>query len=378
MWDTHGTARRGRGAKKRRRLGGMRGWLAVWLLCGVVACGARGAETETETEAETGTEAETEAETETETETEAGRGTGTGTGTGVSERWGERPHVRVLGSVQDGGLPHVACTCTRCDAARAPEAVPRYVASLAIVLPATHAVHVIDATPDFRAQLDALADVRDAPAGRVDRAPLDGVLLTHAHLGHYTGLPFLGFEAVHAEGVRVWATPPMNALLRANVPFSELVRREEIVLHDAPPGARIDLGEGVTVTPVQVPHRDENADTVAFRITGPSASVFYAPDTDGWDAWDPPVEHWLRQVDVALLDGTFFSGDELPGRDVASIGHPMIAASLERFAPLADEVELVFTHLNHSNPALTAGSAARARVEAAGMTIAREGATYAL
>ncbi|MEM1413644.1 MAG: MBL fold metallo-hydrolase [Myxococcota bacterium] len=249
-------------------------------------------------------------------------------------------------------------------------------ASLAIVL--RDAVHIIDATPDFRAQLDRLADVRRAPAGRVDRAPLDGILLTHAHLGHYTGLAFLGFEAVHAEGIPVWATPAMNALLRANVPFSELVRREEIVLRDAPPGARIDLGEGVSVTPVQVPHRDENADTVAFRITGPNASVLYAPDTDNWEAWDPPVEQWLRQVDVALLDGTFFSGDELPGRAVSSIGHPLIARSLERFAPLAGDVQLVFTHLNHSNPALTAGSPARALVEEARMAIAEEGATYAL
>lgn len=296
------------------------------------------------------------------------------------------PYVRVLGTVQDGGLPHPACSCERCEAARRDPVRKRWVASLAVVLPASGRVVLVDATPDLREQLHALAvavgGLRPAPAGGTDRAPVDGVIVTHAHVGHYLGLAFFGFEAVHTRGLAVHATPRMAAFLRANGPWSQLVRLEEIALRETPPGGRIDLGEGVTAELVAVPHRDEFSDTVAVLLRGPRASLFYVPDTEPWRSWPRPLPEVLADagVDVALLDGTFYSPDELPGRPASSIGHPLIADSMELLAATvrAGRTRIVFTHLNHSNPALDPASEAARTITARGFAVAREGEEYPL
>lgn len=284
------------------------------------------------------------------------------------------PFLRILGTVQDGGFPHAACEHEACRAARIAEE-RRYVSSLAVVLPASRKVFLIDATPDLRPQLDLLADVRDPPPDRVDRAPVDGVFLTHAHVGHYLGLAFFGFEAIHTRDLPVWATPRMAGYLRTNGPWSQLVELGNIALRELALGEPVELGEGVSVTAVRSPHRDEYSDTVGFVIAGPEASVFYLPDTDSWDAWDRPLAEVAGEVDVALLDGSFFSLDELPGRDVASIGHPLIRDSMARLGDLATSgrTRVVFIHLNHSNPALVDGSPERVEIETAGFSIAREG-----
>jgi pyrroloquinoline quinone biosynthesis protein B len=278
--------------------------------------------------------------------------------------------------VQDGGLPHVACTCVRCERARREPAFRRHVASLAIHLPAGNKVFLIDATPDLGEQLEAVRQLRGrAPLGRVDRAPVDGVLLTHAHIGHYLGLAFFGFETVHTQGLPVWASPRMAAFLRANGPWSQLVTKGEVELREVRPGEPVALGEGVTVTPLQVPHRDEYSDTMAFFVRGPRRTVLYVPDTDSWRAWPRPLTEVLRGVDVALLDGTFYSLDELPGRAVSAIGHPLITETMDLLQPLvaAKKLAVAFTHLNHSNPALEPESPARKAIDSRGFRVLAEG-----
>lgn len=291
--------------------------------------------------------------------------------------------LRVLGTAQDGGLPHAACVCERCETARADPARRRGVASLAIIAAAPDPagaprVYLIDATPDLRAQLDLLADVRAAPAGRVDREPVDGVLLTHAHIGHYAGLAFFGFEAVHTRDLPVWCTPRMASFLRANEPWAQLVRIRNMELREAPPGVPFEPTAGVRITPVQVPHRDELSDTVAFRIQGPDRTALYVPDTEPWRTWRAPLPDPITLFDgvqVAIIDGTFFSPDELPGRPVASIGHPLMTETMDLLQRRVSDgvLRVYFTHLNHSNPALEpAGEAARL-IESRGFRILRDG-----
>ncbi|TNF73043.1 MAG: MBL fold metallo-hydrolase [Acidobacteria bacterium] len=288
------------------------------------------------------------------------------------------PFVRVVGTVQDGGLPHAACTCTSCETARHQPDRRRHIASLALVLPASGKVYLVDATPDIRDQLSALRDVRGPVEGRVDRTPLDGIFLTHAHIGHYLGLAFLGFEAVHTQGLPVWATPRMAEYLSNNGPWSQLVDLNNITLDELTPGAVVELEDGVAVAPIRAPHRDEYADTLAFRIDGPSRSLFYLPDTDSWVAWSQPLPEALAGVDYALLDGTFFSLDELPGRRVESIGHPLISQTLDLMAETVENtgLEVYFTHLNHSNPALDPESAERKEIE--GFGVLEEGQEFGL
>jgi pyrroloquinoline quinone biosynthesis protein B len=284
------------------------------------------------------------------------------------------PYVRVVGIAQDGGVPQIGCSDERCEAARRDPSRARKVASLALVLPAEGRLFLVDATPDLPAQLAALSDVT---AGRPERDPLDGVLLTHAHMGHYLGLALLGFEAVNVRDLPVWCTPRMAAFLRGNGPWSQLVEKGNLDLRETAAGTVHELGGGVTAEAFPVPHRDEFSDTVAWKIRGPRRTLLYVPDVDGWDDWEERggMEAAFDGVDVALVDGTFYSDGELPGRDTSKIPHPRMIESVERFGPAvgAGELEVAFTHLNHSNPALDEGSEERRSLEAAGFRVLEEG-----
>lgn len=287
------------------------------------------------------------------------------------------PRVVVLGIAQDGGLPQTGCDCTRCAAARKDPSRARHVASLAIHLPKTNRTYLVDATPDLPAQIEKIHTFRPHPEGKVDRAPVDGVLLTHAHIGHYLGLAHFGFESLNTKDLPVHVSPRMAAFLRANGPWSQLVRLGNIALREFEPGKPFELDEGITVTPLQVPHRDEYSDTMAFIIRGPNKSLLYVPDTDSWAAWTKPLPDVLAEhkVDFALLDATFYSPDELPDRDVTKIKHPLITQSMDFLEPLvkAGKLRVWFTHLNHSNPALDADGAARKAIEGRGFGVLEEG-----
>jgi pyrroloquinoline quinone biosynthesis protein B len=290
------------------------------------------------------------------------------------------PYVLVLGTVQDGGLPHAACSGSNCMAARQDPKRRRLIASLAIVLPISKKVYLIDASPDIRAQLDHIAAIREGVVGRVDRAPVDGVFLTHAHMGHYLGLAFFGFEAVHTDQLPIYSTDQMGRYLLENGPWSQLAAFQNIQLNTMSPGDPVGLGEGVRVSAVAVPHRDEYTDTVGFLIEGPERSILYVPDTDSWQAWDPALTERLAGVDLALLDGSFYSTAELPGRSVDEIGHPLISDSMDLLEGLvaSGEVEILFTHLNHSNPALDPESAEHEEVVRRGFAVLADGQRLAL
>jgi len=285
------------------------------------------------------------------------------------------PRIVALGTVQDGGLPQAGCTCAQCTAARRDPARKRHVASLALVVPETGHTWLIDATPDLSAQIDRIHTWRAHPEGRPDRAPVDGVLLTHAHIGHYLGLALFGFEAIDTRDLPVYGSPRMVAFLKANGPWSQLVARRNVDLRELRPGAPLALDRGVTVTPIPVPHRDEYTDTLAFLIRGPRRALLYVPDTDAWASWPRPLTDVLRGIDVALLDGTFYSPAELPDRDVTKIKHPLIESTMDLLAPLvrAGRLRVLFTHLNHSNPVLDPASPARRRIEARGFGVLAEG-----
>jgi pyrroloquinoline quinone biosynthesis protein B len=246
----------------------------------------------------------------------------------------------VLGIAQDGGMPHPGCTKSPCIDVYAGTRKAEKVSCVGVVNRDTGATYMFDATPDFTAQLYALTG---GPAP-------DGIFLTHAHIGHYPGLMYLGKEAMAAQGVPVYGTQRMCYFLAHNGPWSLLVDNGYIALHTLTPGKPVDLGDGLRVTPMLVPHRDEFTDTVGFLIEGPRARIVFIPDIDKWEKWDQDVHDLANEVDVLLLDGTFGSLDELPGRDISQIPHPLMSETRELLE--GTSAQLWFIHLNHSNPAL--------------------------
>jgi pyrroloquinoline quinone biosynthesis protein B len=273
------------------------------------------------------------------------------------------PYTFVLGIAQDGGIPQAGCRKSCCTGGR-----HERVASLAVVDPASHRWWLIDATPDFPSQLATMA--AEAPA-----CSLAGIFLTHAHIGHYTGLMYLGREAMGAHGMPVWAMPRMRGFLTTNGPWGQLVTLGNIELRPLAADSAIALGDSLRVTPFRVPHRDEYSETVGFRIDGPRGAVVFLPDIDKWERWDRRIEDVIAGTSAAYLDGTFFNADELPGRDMREIPHPFIVESLARFAalPVTERNRIRFIHVNHTNRAAIAGTTERKRVEASGCGVARAG-----
>lgn len=280
-----------------------------------------------------------------------------------------------LGIMQDGGLPHIGCRCRRCEAAFERRQPPQYAACLAVIdsRGPRPAVWLIDATPDIKYQLDLLAPTIGVhPKRRQRLRQVDGIFITHAHMGHIGGLPQLGPEAMAAAELPLYASRELCRILAATELWSPLLRN--LKLTPLPPNQAVELGADLRLTPVPVPHRDEwGAGTFAFHVQGPDKSLLYLPDIDSWDAW-PQAHEQLDRVDTALVDASFYSADELGGRPPAA--HPLVPQTVSRFSHLS--CQLILTHLNHTNPLLDADSVERQHVLAAGVGIAETGQLFPL
>ena len=286
---------------------------------------------------------------------------------------GSGPYLLVLGVAQDGGVPQLGSE--RHPAWRQPE-LRRLATSLALVDPRVSRRWLIEATPDIREQLYRLEQV--APRGQRPAPGLDGIFLTHAHIGHYAGLLLLGHESVGAQGVVVHVMPGMRAFLEANGPWNQLVKYGNVELQTLAENRPLALAPDLQVTAFQVPHRQEFSEVVGYRIRGPRQSVLFIPDIDSWSQWEAAgtrLEDAVCGADVALLDGTFFADGEIPGRDMSGFPHPRIKQTMARLQGLPAEVRarVRFIHLNHTNPALDSRSSAANEMERRGFRVAREG-----
>ncbi len=279
-------------------------------------------------------------------------------------------YIYVLGIAQDAGYPQASCYQPHCIRAWENKELKRLTSSIAVVDEKSKAKYIFDATPDIREQLYQLH--LSAPDNEY---ALNGVFLTHGHIGHYTGLMHFGHEAIGARDVPVYAMPRMQEYLSSNGPWDQLVRYKNIKLmqieHDIP----IELPGRLTVTPFLVPHRDEYTEAVGFRIDGPTKSAVFIPDIDKWERWEIDIRDVIRSVDYALLDASFFADGELPGRDMSRILHPFVSESMALFDDLSDEERsrVVFIHMNHTNPLLIDGSDEQDLVNKQGFRFAREG-----
>ncbi|MDY6818009.1 MAG: MBL fold metallo-hydrolase [Halobacteriales archaeon] len=269
--------------------------------------------------------------------------------------------VEVLGIAQDAGVPHIGCGCEVCTAARTDPTAIRYATAVLLrVGEPPGGRYLIDATPDIRFQLDA-ATVSE----------LDGIVLTHVHLGHVGGLPYLGTEALDADELAVYCTPSVASYLETNGPYRQLVERGQIDIRSRSPGESLGLPpSGLQVGSIEVPHRGET-DTVAIRLAGPERELLYLSDIDAWT--DETLES-VRTADVALIDGTFWRKDELDR--IEEVPHPAIVDSMDRLETAPTDVR--FIHLNHTNPALRPESVERSELEDRGFSVAERGDTIDL
>ena len=289
----------------------------------------------------------------------------------ISSLFGDRPYVVVLGIAQDGGAPHAGCEKSCCIELWE-SGKKEKVSSIGIVNPLTKQSWLFDATPDFPSQYRILTENHNTE--------LVGIFLTHAHMGHYTGLLHLGREVMGKKNVPVYAMSRMKRFLETNGPWSQLVTLKNINLKLIENNKDIKIGEQLFIEPFLVPHRDEYSETVGYRIIGKEKSLAFIPDIDKWEKWHGSIFQLALNTDILLLDGTFYSQNEIPHRNMAEIPHPFIIESMETLSELNSEnrSKIHFIHFNHSNPAIKDNSPAYHTIKSKRFNLAREGDRFNL
>jgi len=284
--------------------------------------------------------------------------------------------IVVLGNVQDAGSPHIACKKECCRELFLKPNPLRKVVSLGLIDPENDDSYLFEATPNIAEQLKILKSYtwnkeKELPAA---------VFLTHAHIGHYTGLMYFGKEAMNAQEQSVFAMPKMKEFLEKNGPWSQLVKNKNIRLQTLSSGTIVQLSPKIQVSAFSVPHRDEYSETVGYRIKGPYKSALFIPDIDKWSKWEMDILTEIAEVDYAFLDATFYDAAEINNRDISEIPHPFIVESMELFKtlPAKEKSKIKFIHMNHTNPALDESSDATKTILENGFGIARMHDVFAL
>jgi pyrroloquinoline quinone biosynthesis protein B len=282
----------------------------------------------------------------------------------------------VLGTTQDAGSPQAGCKKECCKNLFDNPDETRKVVSLGLIDETSKQKWLFEATPDFPAQIKMLKNSCNFETAETP----DGIFVSHGHIGHYTGLMYLGKEAMGAKEVSTYVMPRMKDYLTKSGPWSQLVKNNNILLEEVFAEKPIVLSNDVSVIPFLVPHRDEYTETIGFKIITSEKSILFIPDIDKWEKWEKEIIKELKQVDYAFLDATFFDGDELPNRNMNEIPHPFVVESMKLFQNL-DEVKkkkIYFIHFNHTNPLLNKDSEQFKQVLKNGFNVAEFGNEFLL
>lgn len=277
----------------------------------------------------------------------------------------------VLGVTQDGGAPHAGCQKDCCSTLFKDPSKFHRVVSLGLIDDINKKKYLFEATPDIASQLYNLHNQSDFST---QHQP-DGVFLTHAHMGHYVGLLHLGREVMSTDRVPVYVMPKFREFLEQNGPWNQLVALNNVTLNTLTANQKLSITTQLSITPIEVPHREEFSETIGFLIEGPKKSALFIPDIDKWEYWEQDINQWLKKVDYALLDATFYDAAEVNHRDISEIPHPFAIESMERFSTLSeyDKAKIIFIHLNHTNPLLNTESNAYKNTIKTGFQVGRDG-----
>ena len=279
--------------------------------------------------------------------------------------------IYMLGITQDGGYPHAGCEKPCCAPAWKIDSLRRNVVSFALMDYKSNKWWLFEITPDLRFQLNLFH--RTHP--NFNYLP-DGIFITHAHIGHYSGLLQLGKEVMNTKGIPVYILPKMADFLEKNGPWNQLITINNIIIHRLSITEPLILNNDISIISFTVPHRDEYSETAGFKIITPFKKYLFIPDINKWEKWNKNIVDEVAQVDIALLDATFYNTDELPNRNIQDVPHPTVKSTMMLFSSKSKDIKskIYFIHMNHTNPLLW-DPATQIEVYKNGFNFARQGMT---
>lgn len=285
-----------------------------------------------------------------------------------------KQYITILGIAQDAGYPQMDCDKKCCQSYYNGKEEKKLVSCLGLVDLETKRKWLFDATPDISEQVQILK------TKHLDNDNIiDGVFLTHAHIGHYTGLMYLGREAIDGHNIPVYAMPRMKNYIETNGPWSQLIALNNIDVNPMLNDSTIILNSNLKVTPYLVPHRDEFSETVGYKIEGKNKSALFIPDIDKWDVWKRNIIEEVKKVDYAFLDASFFADGELE-RDMSKIPHPFTTETTTIFEGESESTKnkIHFIHFNHTNPAIKDSHPLKDSIQNLGFRFPKEGSVFEL
>ncbi|MHA2105763.1 MAG: MBL fold metallo-hydrolase [Candidatus Hodarchaeales archaeon] len=280
--------------------------------------------------------------------------------------------IFVLGTIQDGGLPQIGCFCLNCKIAIKSKMKNRFRSSIAIKTKTS--VYLVDATPDIEYQYPLLMSLTNMDEIPNRNLKLSGIILTHLHTGHYTGLVHLGKESASTRNLPVYMTSENELFIRKNKPYSYLIEREEIKPIQIHFDQKFIEEDNLVITPFEVPHRNEDGDTIGLNIRNSSTgkNLIYISDID---YLPKEIIKKFQTSNVIIFDGSFFSKNEISGQE--NVPHPPIKSTIEILGKNFHS-DFYFTHINHTNPVLNSQSDETEFLTKSGYKLASEGLTISL
>jgi pyrroloquinoline quinone biosynthesis protein B len=294
--------------------------------------------------------------------------------------------VRVLGSAAGGGVPQWNCACANCEAARAGRSPCRTQSSLAVSADGV-AWLLLNCSPDVAAQIEAFEPLHPRA---LRGTPIGGMLLTDANVDHIGGLTVL--RQAGASGFRVRSSAVVRKIAtaqRAFAAFSASPHRWLDVEFAEPcgnDGSGDVVGDALSVRALAVPgttpgydgRRELPGAVVAYEVADRASEnrLLFAPV---FRAIDATLGEAIQRSKIAMLDGTFYSDDELIAagllhKRALALGHQPVGGSDGTLAQLRGvRSRIIFTHLNNSNPMLDSRSPAFASVREFGAELAHDG-----
>ena len=283
-------------------------------------------------------------------------------------------YITILGIAQDAGYPQIDCDKMCCQLYYDRLEPKKMVSCIGLVDKTDDKKWLFDATPDIVEQAHILKS-KHLDNGRL----IDGVFLTHAHIGHYTGLMHFGRETLGGKNISVYAMPRMKRYLEQNGPWSQLVALKNIEIESIHADSTIILNEQLKVTPFLVPHRDELSETVGYKIQGIHKTALFIPDINKWQVWKRNIIDEVKKVDYAFLDASFFKDGEV-SRPMHEIPHPFTYETVALFEneTLDTKSKIYFIHFNHTNPTLLNTHRLKDSIQKLGFNFAKEGDNFEL
>ena len=298
--------------------------------------------------------------------------------------------VQVLGSAAGGGFPQWNCNCRNCRGLRhgSLRGVARTQSSVAVSSDGASWV-LCNASPDLHRQIAARATLQ--PQWGIRDTPIAGVMLVDGQIDHAIGLLLL---REHRVALDVWTTGPVREDLSSRLPLLPVLEHycgirwhgldpdRGTVEVPALPGIRVsvlavDGKPGPYSAHRESPRIGENV-ALVFRDERTGRQLLYAP---GLAAVTPPLRDALRASACVMVDGTFWSDDEMiragvspkRARDIGHLPQSGRGGMIDELSQLPARTRRILIHINNTNPILDESSPERAALNAARIEVAFDG-----